>query len=149
MYANMIYPVDTLSVVDLEMVCYLSSILVLVRWSCRIPFQCMVLNLFQNRNINIEVTDIEKVFKTLKYNKATGFDNIVYEHLKYGGNWLKWHMMNLFNLVSTNYYTPKPWKSSLIIPLFKGGSKWKDNLNTLLIRCLLLIWKWFVIFLQY
>jgi uncharacterized alkaline shock family protein YloU len=40
----------------------------------------------ENRNINIEVTDIEKVFKTLKYNKATGFDNIVYEHLKYGGN---------------------------------------------------------------
>jgi hypothetical protein len=39
-------------------------------------------------------------------------------------------MMNLFNLVSTNYYTPKPWKSSLIVPLFKAGSKCKDNPNS-------------------
>jgi hypothetical protein len=28
------------------------------------------------RNYNIDVTDIEKVLKTLKNNKATGFDNI-------------------------------------------------------------------------
>jgi hypothetical protein len=58
-----------------------------------------------NRNFNIDVTDIEKVFKTLKNKKATGFDNIAYEHLTYGGNCLKCHMMNLFNLVSANYYT--------------------------------------------
>jgi hypothetical protein len=82
------------------------------------------------RNYNIDVTDIEKVLKTLKNNKATGFDNIAYEHLTYGGNCLKWHMMNLFNLVSANYYTPKPCKSSLIVPFFKGGSKCKDNLNS-------------------
>jgi meiotically up-regulated gene 157 (Mug157) protein len=49
----------------------------------------------ENRNYNIDVTDIEKVLKTLKNNKATGFDNIAYEHLTYGGNCLKWHMMNL------------------------------------------------------
>ena len=83
-----------------------------------------------NRNFNIDVTDIEKVFKTLKNKKAIGFDNIANEHLKYGGNCLKWHMMNLFNLVSTNYYTPKSWKSSLIVPLFKAGSKCKDNPNS-------------------
>ena len=73
----------------------------------------------ENRNYNIDVTDIEKVLKNLKKNKATGFDNIAYEHLTYGGNCFKWHMMNLFNLVSANYYTPKPCKSSLIVPFLK------------------------------
>ena len=74
--------------------------------------------------------DVEQVLKNLKNNKATGLDNIAYEHLKYGGECLKDHMTKLFNLVYFNTYSPKSWKMSLIVPLFKGGDKCKSDPNS-------------------
>ncbi|CAC5413679.1 unnamed protein product [Mytilus coruscus] len=39
---------------------------------------------YNNTKLNITVNEVEKVFKSLKNNKASGLDNIEYEHLKYG-----------------------------------------------------------------
>ncbi|CAG2194964.1 unnamed protein product [Mytilus edulis] len=80
---------------------------------------------YNNTKLNITVNEVEKVLKCLKNNKASGLDNIEYEHLKYGGNSLRNHMTKLFNLVCYNFYSPKSWKSSLIVPLFKGGKNVK------------------------
>ncbi|CAG2213722.1 unnamed protein product [Mytilus edulis] len=85
---------------------------------------------YNNTKLNITVNEVEKVLKCLKNNKASGLDNIEYEHLKYGGNSLRNHMTKLFNLVCYNFYSPKSWKSSLIVPLFKGGNKCKSDPNS-------------------
>ncbi|VDI59813.1 Hypothetical predicted protein [Mytilus galloprovincialis] len=85
---------------------------------------------YNNTKLNITVNEVEKVLKCLKNNKASGLDNIEYEHLKYGGNSLRNHMRKLFNLVCYNFYSPKSWKSSLIVPLFKGGKKCKSDPNS-------------------
>jgi hypothetical protein len=61
----------------------------------------------ENRNFNIDVTDIEKVFKTLKNIKATGFDNIklfqnvLPNHLEYR---LEIHISSHSQLSSSNNF---------------------------------------------
>ncbi|CAC5417008.1 unnamed protein product [Mytilus coruscus] len=85
---------------------------------------------YDNAKLNITVNEVGKVLKSLKNNKASGLDNIEYEHLKYGGNSLRNHMTKLFNLVCYNFYSPKSLKSSLIVPLFKGGNKCKGDPNS-------------------
>ena len=43
--------------------------------------------------------------------------------LKYGGNELTLHLTQLFQQVLNSGITPKVWKESIIIPLFKKGNK--------------------------
>ena len=69
------------------------------------------------------------ICKSLKNNKSTGLDNISYEHVKFGGKTLQKHLCSLFNLIISNFYISLCWKSSVIIPLFKGGNKVKNDLN--------------------
>ena len=70
----------------------------------------------------ITIDEVVDVCKSLKNNKSTGLDNISYEHVK-----LQKHLCSLFTLRISNCYIPICWKSSVIIPLFKGGNKIKND----------------------
>ncbi|XP_063431682.1 uncharacterized protein LOC134714370 [Mytilus trossulus] len=74
--------------------------------------------------------EIYNICKCLCNNKSTGLDNVSYEHIKYGGKTLQKHLCNLFNLIIQTRYTPLDWKTSVIIPLFKGGHKNKTDPNS-------------------
>ena len=89
-------------------------------WSARPPNVMTVL--YQLQCITID--EIVDVCKSLKNNKSTGLDNISYKHVK-----LHKYLYSLFTLRITNCYIPICWKSSLIIPLFKGGNKVKNDPN--------------------
>ncbi|CAG2214579.1 unnamed protein product [Mytilus edulis] len=77
-----------------------------------------------------EFEEISNICKSLCNNKSTGLDNVSYEHIKYGGKTLQKHLCNLFNLIIQTRYTPLDWKTSVIIPLFKGGNKNKTDPNS-------------------
>ncbi|CAG2245958.1 unnamed protein product [Mytilus edulis] len=77
-----------------------------------------------------EYDEVYNVCKKLKNNKSTGLDKVSYEHVKYGGKQLQKHLCALFNLIIQNCYIPVDWKSSVIIPLFKGGNKDKTDPNS-------------------
>jgi len=72
----------------------------------------------------ITIDEVVDVCKSLKNNKSTGLDNISYEHVT-----LQKHLCSLFTLIISNCYIPICWKSSVIIPLFKGGNKVKNDPN--------------------
>ncbi|CAG2187282.1 unnamed protein product [Mytilus edulis] len=77
-----------------------------------------------------EYDEVYDVCKKLKNNKSTGLDKVSYEHVKYAGKQLQKHLCALFNLIIQNCYIPVDWKSSVIIPLFKGGNKDKTDPNS-------------------
>ncbi|CAC5361824.1 unnamed protein product [Mytilus coruscus] len=79
--------------------------------------------------IPFEFEEIFNICKNLCNNKSTGLDNVSYKHVKYGGKILQKHLCNLFNLIIRTRYTPLDWKTSVIIPLFKGGNKNKTDPN--------------------
>jgi hypothetical protein len=76
---------------------------------------------------HIETDELSKLLKGLSNNKACGIDGITYEHLKYGGKLLEKHLCNLFNMIFDKCVAPNGWKTSMIIPLHKGGSKPKTD----------------------
>ena len=65
--------------------------------------------------------------KGLSNNKACEIDGITYEHLKYGGKLLEKHLCSLFNMIFDKCVALNGWKTSMIIPLHKGGSKPKTD----------------------
>ena len=78
------------------------------------------------------VDEITQICTSLKNNKSSGLDSISYEHIKYGGKTLYQHLCNLFNIyiVLMSLCTLSDWKKSVLILLFKGGTKEKSNQNS-------------------
>ncbi|XP_046570717.1 uncharacterized protein LOC124278931 [Haliotis rubra] len=68
-------------------------------------------------------SEVSKLCKSLKNNKACGVDGIYYEHLKHGGSTLHYYLSELFNRIFTTGSIPSQWKKGIIIPIFKGGGK--------------------------
>ncbi|XP_046562636.1 uncharacterized protein LOC124271539 [Haliotis rubra] len=66
----------------------------------------------------------------LKNNKAGGADKIVYEHLKYGGRTLMFHLATLYNIILESGHIPTAWRESILVPLYKGGNKSKKDPNS-------------------
>ena len=60
--------------------------------------------------------------------KERGEDNISAEHLKYGGEWLKVWLKQIFNAIIYLEAIPGSFKTSLIKPIYKGRGK--DPLKT-------------------
>ena len=52
---------------------------------------------------------------------------ITYEHIKYGGKLLFEFLSALFTAMVRLSYAPKVLKKGVIVTLFKGGNKRKDN----------------------
>ena len=66
------------------------------------------------------VNDIDCVVnQKLKSGKASGFDNISSEYVKYSHPILNMHLKNLINLIAKHGYVPKQFGYCIIIPLVK------------------------------
>ena len=75
----------------------------------------------------IGVEEVESALKLTKRNKAGGADGLMYEHFVYGGAFLCTILTTFINAVIKLSYAPTNMKRGVIITLFKGGNKRKDN----------------------
>ncbi|PJE78122.1 hypothetical protein CI610_02944 [invertebrate metagenome] len=85
-------------------------------------------NLFLRDNFTF--SEINLICKNLKSGKAGGHEGLVYEHIKYAGHSVINHIQNLFNLVVKHEYIPKSWKHGIIVTMYKGHRKPKDDPNS-------------------
>ena len=74
--------------------------------------------------------EIECLCAKLKCGKAGSFDGLVYEHLKYGSCELFRHLCALFSLVISKEYIPTDWRKAVLITLYKGKGKPKEDPNS-------------------
>ena len=71
----------------------------------------------------ITIKEISNAISSLKNNKASSFDLILNEMLKYGQNFILKGLHRLFNLILSTGNFPTRWAKGIIVPLFKNGSK--------------------------
>jgi endonuclease/exonuclease/phosphatase family metal-dependent hydrolase len=71
--------------------------------------------------------EISIVCDKLPVGKAPGIDCIYYEHVKYSGIHFRTCVVKLFNAILESTFIPNAFKVGLLIPLYKGHRKPKDN----------------------
>ncbi len=71
----------------------------------------------------IREQEVEKTIKTLKNNKAPGFDRITNENLKYAGPNAVCAITVIFNSMIQLEHVPQCFKKGVIVPIPKGGGK--------------------------
>ena len=74
--------------------------------------------------------EIQATCQGLPNKKASGHDLISYENLKYGPELLYYHLGQLYNAIIRHVYVPKSLKLSIIVPLYKGKRKPKNDVNS-------------------
>ena len=74
----------------------------------------------------ITVQEVETIVNGLPNGKAPGFDDITYEHVKYGGSKLKEALAYLFNRIVNEENIPRSFKLAVKIPIPKSN---KDNMT--------------------
>ena len=62
------------------------------------------------------IEEVEKAVKTLKNNKACGWDKIAAETIKKGGNAMNQMLLKISNLAWLEGKTPEDWSKGLITP---------------------------------
>ena len=67
----------------------------------------------------VTLDELVKCNNQLKRRKSPGIDNILNEHLIYGGPALHHAIQRLFNIILATENIPRSWKTSIIIPLYK------------------------------
>ncbi len=77
-------------------------------------------------DIPITIYEVETVVNSLPNGKVSGFDNITYEHVKYGGLKLKETLVYLFNRIINEENIPKSFKLAVKIPIPKSN---KDDMT--------------------
>ena len=75
------------------------------------------------------LSDLNKVINNLPRRKASGIDNISFEHIIFTENYFRRIILDLFNLCITNETIPSKCKERLVVTLYKGGGKDKTNTN--------------------
>ena len=65
-----------------------------------------------------------------KQGRACGEDRLYYESIKYGGVIVKDILLKLFTAMLNFSHTPKSMKRGIIITLYKGGNKKKNDPNS-------------------
>jgi len=78
---------------------------------------------------DVTVSEIRKATSTLKKQKAPGIDDICSEHILHGGAIATVAITTLFNSIIKHEYIPDAWKTSIIIPIYKGKGKSKNDPN--------------------
>jgi hypothetical protein len=76
----------------------------------------------------ITLKEVSEVCKRVKKGKASGFDEIITEWLKYGGERMTFALWMMMNEVWMKEKWPEDWGRGMIRPLFKEGDK-RDPLN--------------------
>ena len=89
-----------------------------------------ILKEYHNDNTKVQLAVVTEICRCLKTNKASGHDDVAFEHIKYGGNLLIRHLCHLFNLCLQNAYTPTDWQKSIIVLLYKGDNKPRTDTNS-------------------
>lgn len=97
--------------------------------------KCDISRQLQNINDNLEVSEqpvisaeeIQAAVQLGKIGKAAGVDGITYEHIQFGGETLNVLLAKLFSSMLKLSYAPTEMKRGVIITLFKGGNKRKDD----------------------
>ena len=74
--------------------------------------------------------ELDNMMCVLPKRKASGIDLVTYEHLRYGGSALTKCIARLFNSIVKHARVPFGFKQGLIVPLYKGGKKPKNNNNS-------------------
>ena len=67
--------------------------------------------------------------KLLKTRKAPGWDGIQSEHIIHRGRNLIYCICRLFNSILEREIIPDSWKTSIIVPIYKGKGKLKTDPN--------------------
>ncbi|MCG7877806.1 MAG: hypothetical protein N0C90_15945, partial [Candidatus Thiodiazotropha endolucinida] len=75
----------------------------------------------------ISAEEVQSAVRLGKKGKAAGEDGISYEHMQYGGEILFRILAKLFTAMIKLSYAPINMKKGIIITLFKGGNKRKDD----------------------
>ena len=75
----------------------------------------------------ISPDEVDIAAKLAQNNKAGGDDGIVYEHIKFGGSILFEILSKLYTAIIKLAHAPKAMKRGVIVTLFKGGNRRKDN----------------------
>ena len=73
---------------------------------------------------------VSDAIKTSKQGRACGEDRLYYESIKYGGVIVKDILLKLFTTMLNFSHTPKSMKRGIIITLYKGGNKKKNDPNS-------------------
>jgi hypothetical protein len=74
--------------------------------------------------------EIQGMVKMLHKNKSPGLDGVTNEHIIYGGKHLLDHLLALYRLIIQSEYIPEPFRSGMIIPIYKGKGKPKSDPNS-------------------
>ena len=72
-------------------------------------------NNFDQSNISFEL--IDKCIQDLKFEKASGPDELMAEHLKYAHPILMYHLCILFRAISVHSFVPNDFGIGLIVPV--------------------------------
>ena len=78
---------------------------------------------------NISSDEINEALRECKKGKACGEDLIFYEHVIYGGHYIREALAVLYSAMYSLTYAPVEMKRGTIITLHKGGRKRKDDPN--------------------
>ena len=83
-----------------------------------------------NNEINFDFTleELDFLINKLKNNKASGFDNVINEFIKYSSRELRKTLVVLFNIILNSGIVPTAWCISLIKPLYKNKGP-RDDVN--------------------
>lgn len=74
--------------------------------------------------------EVKTAINTLKKCKAPGIDNIHNEHILFGGEVIIRSLTTLFNSILFHERLPDTWRTSILIPIFKGKGKTKTDPNS-------------------
>jgi exonuclease III len=77
-------------------------------------------------DMDISVDEILGAVRELPIKKAGGYDRLTYEHIKYGGTELYYHLSHLFSLMLSTQTVPCKMKQGLTTTLLKPGKKVKS-----------------------
>lgn len=74
--------------------------------------------------------EVKTICSSLPIGKAPGVDSITYEHFKYAGPLFVYILTKLFNGILCRVHIPAQFKEGLLITIYKGHGKAKDNKNS-------------------
>ena len=81
-------------------------------------------------NLTIDGHLVVDAIRTSKRGRACGEDKLYYESIKYGGEIVKDILLKLFTAMLQFSHTPTSMKRGIIITLYKGGNKKKNDPNS-------------------
>ena len=81
----------------------------------------------ENDIVPVTLHELDNAISQLSKGKACGNDEIDNEHICFSGSTFRKLLVTLYNSMLFKSYIPESMKVGIIIPLYKGGSKRKDD----------------------